>query len=304
MLVRRGVAHDRRAVLIEHIAHTLFIPDRAYQHHKVKLRVPALELHLDIVGVVFIYVKDHEPAGLERRDLAAELAAYRTAAAGDEHGLAAHLIGHGAVVGAYLRATKQIVNADVLDLLERDLTVCQLAERRQGLERDARDAALFKNFVPDGYRSRGDAEDDLLNAVFLDGVGDHFAPSDDLDAPYARALLAGVVVYKAHCGVARGGIVVKLAYSHGARRACADDEGALLGDRVLMQVPALTHPAVYVARERQQHEEQQRTDKREAARQCLTHYQRGGIVQRGGADGGKAEVEHLALTGIFPAAAV
>ena len=71
-----------------------------------------------------------------------------------------------------------------------------------------------------------------------------------------------------------------------------------------MQVPALTYPAVYVARERQQHEEQQRADKREAARQCLTHYQRGGIVQRRGADRSKAEVKHLALTGVLPAAAV
>ena len=185
MLVRRGVAHDRRAVPVEHVAHALLVPDRAYQHHKVKLRVPAPELHLDIIGVVFVYVEDHEPAGLERRNLTAELAAYRTAAAGDEHCLAAHLIGHSAVVGTHLRAAKQIVNADVLDLLERDFAVSELAERRQSLERDAWDAAFFENFVPDGYRSRGDAEDDLLNAVFLDGVGDHIAPADDLDAPYA-----------------------------------------------------------------------------------------------------------------------
>ena len=87
-------------------------------------------------------------------------------------------------------------------------------------------------------------------------------------------------------------------------RARADDEGALLGDRVLMHMSAVAHPAVYVARERQQHEEQQRADKREAARQCLTHYQRGGIVQRRGADRSKAEVKHLALTGVLPAAAV
>ena len=32
---------------------------------QVKLRVPAPELHLDIIGVVFVYVEDHEPAGLE-----------------------------------------------------------------------------------------------------------------------------------------------------------------------------------------------------------------------------------------------
>ena len=88
MLMSRCVIDDLRPVVVEKLKHAAAVPNRSDQHLKVEVRIFFTQFQLDIVGIVFIDIKDDELAGRMRGNLAAELAADGTASASDEDPLA------------------------------------------------------------------------------------------------------------------------------------------------------------------------------------------------------------------------
>ena len=86
VLVRGGVEYDRRVVGFKNLVQTFFVADRTNQGQDGRCRaVPPAQLGFQLVGAVFVNVKNQEPPGLVAHDLAAKLAADGTAAAGDQH---------------------------------------------------------------------------------------------------------------------------------------------------------------------------------------------------------------------------
>lgn len=75
MLVRRSVEHDVRPVLRKQGADPHFVAHGADAHGKVQLRMRAVQLLLDGIGVVFIDIQQHKALRRMTRDLAAELTA-------------------------------------------------------------------------------------------------------------------------------------------------------------------------------------------------------------------------------------
>ena len=138
MLVRRCVAHDLRAVLGEHRFDARPVAHGADQRDEIKLRAGVVQLLLDVVGVVFVNIKDDEPFRRKARDLAAQLAADAAAAARDEHGLAAEVPPDLGEIGLHLVAAEQVLDLHVADLFGADLAACQLVKARQDLELAAR----------------------------------------------------------------------------------------------------------------------------------------------------------------------
>ena len=78
------------------------------------------------MGVVLINIKNDELSGLERRNLAAQLAADGAAAAGDEDGLSEDPAGDDAVVRMHRCSPQKILDADVLDLVDQHIAIGKL----------------------------------------------------------------------------------------------------------------------------------------------------------------------------------
>ena len=77
-------------------------------------------------------------AGLELRDLPAELGADRAAGAGDQHSLAGQVAGDRVDVGVDLVTAEQVGHVDVTDVRDADLSRAQQVVRaRQHLDLEA-----------------------------------------------------------------------------------------------------------------------------------------------------------------------
>ena len=75
MLVRRRVEYDLRPVFAQHNIQTRRIAHRTDQNDKVQRRIFPLELHLDVICIVFINIKNQKLLRVALRNLPAQLAA-------------------------------------------------------------------------------------------------------------------------------------------------------------------------------------------------------------------------------------
>ena len=95
VLVRRCMEHHSGVVGIKNLVQTFFIPDGADEHRDRDIAaVLLLQFHLQLVGAVFVDIKDEQLAGLEAHDLTAQLAADGAAAACYQHRFAGEVAGN------------------------------------------------------------------------------------------------------------------------------------------------------------------------------------------------------------------
>ena len=104
MLMRRGVEHKLRPVGVHDVENALAVTHGADEHNEVERRITALQLLLDVVGVVLVYIEDDKPADAVLCDLAAQLTADAAAASGDKHGFALYVVGNAAHIDVHSRA--------------------------------------------------------------------------------------------------------------------------------------------------------------------------------------------------------
>lgn len=79
--MRRRMIHYIRAVFFKDRIHTLAVAHRADKRYHIKLRVGAFKLVLNIVSIIFVNIKNNKLFGRMLCNLAAQLAAYGSAAA-------------------------------------------------------------------------------------------------------------------------------------------------------------------------------------------------------------------------------
>ena len=193
MLVRCRVADQIRAVLVKDVHHPLPVAHGADQHDQIQLRMRALQLHLDIVCIVFINIKDNELLGVLRRCLAAELTADAAAAAGDEHDLALDIPGDLVQIDLHRVAAQKIFNVDLPDLLDVNLAIGDLIQSRQCPQPAARLLADLQNPLALLAGGRGDGKYNFLYVVFANHSRNiHHAANDPYAAQIAAAL--GLIV--------------------------------------------------------------------------------------------------------------
>ena len=82
MLVGRRMVHDVGAVFFKHRLDPVGVPDGADEHHQVQVRILLLQLQLDVVGVVFVDIKDDQLLRVMACHLAAQLASDGAASPG------------------------------------------------------------------------------------------------------------------------------------------------------------------------------------------------------------------------------
>ena len=95
VLVCRRMEHHRGVVSIKYFVQALFIPDGADEHRDRDIAaVLLLQFHQQLVGAVFVDIKNQQLAGLEAHDLTAQLAADGAAAARYQHRFAGKIAGN------------------------------------------------------------------------------------------------------------------------------------------------------------------------------------------------------------------
>ena len=109
MLVGGRMEDDRWMIGLEYLIQAGFITDGADERDDGSLgTVLVAQLGLQLVGAVLVNVKDEQTAGLVAHDLAAQLAADGTAAAGNQHDLIVQVLGDLGVVQLDLVAGKEV----------------------------------------------------------------------------------------------------------------------------------------------------------------------------------------------------
>ena len=107
VLVCRCMEHHRGVIGIKNLVQTLFIPDRADQHRDRDIAaVLLLQFHQQLVGAVFVDIKDEQLAGLKAHDLTAQLTADGAAAARYQHRFA------GKVAGNFVRIQRNFLTGE------------------------------------------------------------------------------------------------------------------------------------------------------------------------------------------------
>ena len=91
VLVCRSVEHKLRPVGFHHMVQPDGITDRANDNLQIQLRMGAAQLHLNIIGIIFVNIQNNKLLRLRVGDLTAQLAADAAAAAGDQHHLAGNV---------------------------------------------------------------------------------------------------------------------------------------------------------------------------------------------------------------------
>ena len=210
MLVGSGVEHQLRPVLGHDIVQTAHVPHGADEHLQIQLRMGVAQLHLDIVGVVLINIEDDQLFGVAFGDLAAQLAADGTAAAGDHHHLAGDIPADLLQIHLNRVTAQQILQLHVPKLADTDLAADQLEHPRHRLHPAAGLAADVQNLLAVLSVAGGDGENDLIDLVLLHRIGDLLPPAGDLYTVQIPAALAGVVVDDAHHPAAQPGIGIDL----------------------------------------------------------------------------------------------
>ena len=194
MLMGRSVIDDLRPVFGEHLEHPSAVADGADEGHEVEVRMGIAELVLDIIGVVFIDVKDDELLWVMRRDLAAELRADTSAAAGDEDGLPAYEVIDLLHLGTDLIPAEKVLDRDILHVGDGDLALGKLGDAGHDLELGIRLLADVQDVTALFQGGAGDGEVDLLDLVLRDVFQDALAAAYHGDAVDEAAPLVRVVV--------------------------------------------------------------------------------------------------------------
>ena len=131
--VRRRVADNVGPVAVKDLHDTLPVAHGADEHDEVQLRVRALQLHLDVVCIVLIYIEDHQPLRCMGCDLAAELASDRSASTGHQDGFSADITEN--LIHVYLDrvSSQKILHCHILHLAERYFSCDKLIDTWQYL---------------------------------------------------------------------------------------------------------------------------------------------------------------------------
>jgi hypothetical protein len=85
MLMGRSMENQFRMIHFHQGIDPGGIANRAYHHLQIQAGVEPLQLHLDIIGIVFVDIQDHQLSGIGPGDLSAKFTADTAAATGDHN---------------------------------------------------------------------------------------------------------------------------------------------------------------------------------------------------------------------------
>ena len=229
VLMGRRVINNLGMVLLKDLEHAAAVADGTDQGYEVEVRILLAQLQLDGVGVVFVDIENDQLLRVMSGHLAAELRADGPAAAGDEDDLAVDEVIDLVKVGGDGLAPQKVLDGDVPEFRNGDLTVDELVIAGEHLHLAAGLVADAEDFLPVLPRHAGDGEEDLRHLILLDILENRLSPADDGDALDGTVPLVGVVVDDADGNVVHLVRGLHVAEDHPSGFPRADDHDAAAG---------------------------------------------------------------------------
>ena len=159
-----GVEHHIGFVGIKQQFQPSGVPDGADLH--AEGQVPAVlvqQLLLDVIGIVFVNIKNDQPLGTVLDDLAAQFTADGAAATGDQHGASGQQAVHSGIIQMNGVPAQQILDLHLPQLGADRLLVDQLQRAGQGGNFDAPIRQLPQDLLAVEVVHGGDGENGLVN---------------------------------------------------------------------------------------------------------------------------------------------
>ena len=228
VLVGRRVEHDVRPIHLKQAVNFFLISYGGDLHPQVQPVAPYTpQLLLDIISVVLVNIQNDELLGLIFGDLAAKLAADRTATAGHQHGLPLQEIPQDRRIQLHRLSAKEIFYLHILYRRHAHLAVHQLVNARQTPHTAARFLADVQDLFLILGRCCGNGKDDLRDPFLFDHLWDLLPPADDRYVSNVFALFARVVIDDAADAALQMRCDGDLPQEHPSRLTRADEHNAL-----------------------------------------------------------------------------
>ncbi len=192
------VEHHVGPVVIEHLVDPGRIADVGHDQVGVVQQCPTLqrELHREQRRLVAV---QHDQLGRgEATDLAAQLAADRTAGAGDEHPLAGHVVGDRVQVGVDLAPTQQIDLGDRADVAHPDRFTEELGHRGEHPGAQPEEVGPAGHLPDQLAVGRGNGDDQHRGPVLAGHALEVVAGAPHGHTAEPEVLQAGMVVQHGH----------------------------------------------------------------------------------------------------------
>ena len=228
MLVRRRVVHDLRPELLKDTEDLPAVAHRADNRPDIQLGVLLPQFQLDIIGVVFIDVKNDELPGLVLRDLPAKLGADAAAAARDQDNLSLDVLEDLVHVRTDRIAAEQIFHGDILHFVDGNLARIELIHTGQVFQFAVGLAADIQNVPLIRRRSARQRDIDFFDLILPAGRHDAFPAAFDRNAVDVAVPFVRIVVDKAADLFAHLGRSLDVPQDHLSRSARAHQHDVLL----------------------------------------------------------------------------
>ena len=188
-------------------------------------RILTDQLLLDVIRIVLIDIKNDQNLRVFRRDLSAELASDRAAAARDEHYFIPHILGYRVDIDLHRLSAQKVLNLHRTELLDRRLARDELIHTGQDLQRCPGLLTDLQNLTDLPFRRTRDCHDDLIDVIGLRHLNDLLSSAEHLDSVNIGPLLCLVIIYDtADIGIEPVGID-QLADDQIAGLSGTDDQG-------------------------------------------------------------------------------
>ena len=253
----RRVEHHVRLILGEDLHDPPGVPDGADQNHQVQLRMLALQLLLDLIGVILINIEDNELPGRVVRQLAGDLRTNASAAAGDHQDLSSQVVEDLVHVDLDGVTAQQVLHRHISQGADGHLTADQLIHAGNALDLTASLLADIQDIPPLLHGSAGDGQENLVDAVLLHAGQDIIPVADDGDTVNVPPLLVRIVIDDAADPVGAVLHQVHIPQEHpprGARSDQHDPSGPALAVHGGAFSPLQQHKAVGKANGQHHHE--------------------------------------------------
>ena len=232
MLMCCRMAYKVGVILFENVVYSCFIANRADEHLEVKVGMGALELHLNIVGIILVDIENNKLLGVQVSCLTAQLAADAAAAAGDQNRLVPHIACN--LIHIHLDAVtaQQVLNADLSHLFQLDLAIGNVAQTGQrlgdpsGILTDPKDLSAL--FIGAG----GNCKNDLADIILLHHLSNGIPSAHNGNSVQLQALLLNTIINDADNAIVGLGAVHQLPQDGCAGCTGTDQHGSVLRPRV------------------------------------------------------------------------
>ena len=197
MLVGSCVENNMGTIGIHHRIHTGSIAYGTDQNRQIQIRILPLQFQLNIVGIVFIDVKNHQFFRIIFGDLTAKLGANRAATAGNHDTLTGDVLSNLFPVNLDRITAQQVLHFHIAQTADLHFPVDQLIDAGNHLDLTAGCTADIQNLLFRLSVAGRDRIDDLLNIILLDCRGNILSAADNGNTLQNAVLLRHIIVDQA-----------------------------------------------------------------------------------------------------------